>query len=114
MNSTGWPRGCLLENAAPHPSEPWLAVAGTNGEAEHGAVMVFDARTGALRSVAVHEGYVGWSDPGLLRWHPDGRRLATNVDTNGVALLDGVDWVGFAYPDATRAGGVRRRAGNAS
>ncbi|HVI03739.1 MAG TPA: hypothetical protein VM869_33835 [Enhygromyxa sp.] len=101
-----WPRGCLIENVAPHPTQPWLAVACTNAELEQGAVMIFDAQTGALRSAAIHEGYVGWSDPGLLRWHPDGRRIATNVDTNGIALLDGTTWVGFAYPDDTRDGGV--------
>lgn len=68
--------------------------------------MVFDAQIGTLRWLAMHEGFVGWSDPGLLRWHPDGRRIATNVDTNGIALLDGPTWVGFAYPDDTRDGGV--------
>lgn len=101
-----WPRRCLIENVAPHPTQPWLAVACTNAEEEHGAVMVVDALTGALRSVATHDGYVGWSDAGLLRWHPDGRRIATNVDTNGIALLDGTQWVGMAFPDDTRDGGV--------
>jgi WD40 repeat protein len=82
-------------------------VACTNAEEEHGAVLVFDAQTGSLRSVATHQGYVGWSGRGLLRWHPDGRRIATNVDTNGIALLDATTWVGFAYPDEGRDHGVR-------
>ncbi|MFO7564848.1 MAG: hypothetical protein R6X02_19545 [Enhygromyxa sp.] len=102
-----WPRHCLIENLAPHPTQPWLAVACTDSERERGAVMVFDAQTGTLHRVAARDGYVGWSDPGLLRWHPDGRRIATNVDTNGIALLDGTQWVGLAYPDETRDSGVR-------
>lgn len=103
---TSWPSHCLIENVAPHPTQPWLAVACTDAERERGAVMVFDAQAGTVRSVATRDGYVGWSDPGLLRWHPDGRRMATNVDTNGIALLDGTQWVGLAYPDETRDSGV--------
>jgi hypothetical protein len=45
-----WPRCCLVENAAIHPSEPWLAVACTNAEGETGAILVFDAHSGSLRS----------------------------------------------------------------
>lgn len=101
-----WPRGCLIENAAIHPREPWLAVACTNAEAERGAVLVFDAQTGSLRTSTLLDGYVGWSDPGLLRWHPDGVRLATNVGTNGIALLDRAALVGEAFPNDTRDGGV--------
>lgn len=101
-----WPRGCLIENAAVHPREPWLAVACTNSEAETGAVLVFDAQTGSLRSSTPIDGYVGWSDPGLLRWHPDGVRLGTNVSTNGIALLDKAELVGAAFPDETRDSGV--------
>lgn len=102
-----WPRGCLIENAAIHPREPWIAVACTNTEEETGAVLVFDAQTGSLRSSTAIEGYVGWSDPGLLRWHPDGVRLGTNVGTNGIALLDRAQLVGIAFPDDTRDGGVK-------
>lgn len=101
-----WPRGCLIENAAVHPREPWIAVACTNSAAETGAVLVFDAQTGSLRSSTPIDGYVGWSDRGLLRWHPDGVRLATNVSTNGIALLDRAELVGTAFPDQTRDGGV--------
>ena len=101
-----WPSKCLIENVAVHPTQPWLAVACTDSENERGAVLVLDAQTGAVRSVATRDGYVGWSDAGLLRWHPDGRRIATNVDTNGIALLDGTEWIGSAYPDDTRDGGV--------
>src|SRR5689334_6078104 len=101
-----WPSKCLIENVAVHPTQPWLAVACTDSENERGAVLVLDAQTGAVRSVATRDGYVGWSDAGLLRWHPDGRSIATNVDTNGIALLDGTEWIGSAYPDDTRDGGV--------
>lgn len=101
-----WPRGCLIENAAIHPYEPWLAVACTNSEAETGAILVFDAQTGSLRSSTTLDGYVGWSDAGLLRWHGDGVRLATNVGTNGIALLDRAELVGMAFPNDTRDGGV--------
>ncbi len=104
-----WPRGCLIENAAVHPHEPWIAVACTHSQAETGAVLVFDAQTGSLRSSTLIDGYVGWSDPGLLRWHPDGVRLGTNVSTNGIALLDKADLVGVAFPDETRDGGVGYR-----
>jgi hypothetical protein len=69
---------------------------------------VFDAEAGSLRSSTEFEDYVGWSEqPGLLRWHPDGRRLATNVGTNGIALLDRARIVGTAWPDETRDSGVR-------
>jgi hypothetical protein len=101
-----WPRGCLIENAAVHPREPWIAVACTNSQAETGAVLVFDAQTGSLRSSTLIDGFVGWSDPGLLRWHPDGVRLGTNVSTNGIALLDRAEFVGAAFPDETRDSGV--------
>lgn len=101
-----WPRGCLIENAAIHPREPWIAVACTNSAAETGAVLVFDAQTGSLRSSTPIDDYVGWSGRGLLRWHGDGVRLATNVGTNGIALLDRAELVGTAFPDQTRDGGV--------
>ena len=101
-----WPRRCLVENAAVHPHEPWLAVACTNAEDEVGAVLVFDARTGSLRSSTAIDGFVGWSDRGLLRWHPDGVRLGTNVGTNGIALLERAQYVGAAFPDETRDSGV--------
>ena len=101
-----WPRRCLIENAAVHPHEPWLAVACTDSEAGSGAVLVFDAQTGSLLSSTVIDDYVGWSDAGLLRWHPDGLRLGTNVSTNGIALLDRAEFVGAAFPDETRDSGV--------
>ena len=101
-----WPARCLIENAAVHPHEPWIAVACTDSEAERGAVLVFDAQTGSLRSSTEIDGYVGWSDPGRLRWHPDGVRLGTNVSTNGIALLDRAEFVGAAFPDETRDSGV--------
>lgn len=103
-----WPSGCLIEGVAVHPQRPWLAAACTNSVDEGGALMVFDAETGTLRSATAFEGYVGWSDDAkLLRWHPDGERLTTNVDTNGIALLRRAEIVGFAYPDETRDHGVR-------
>lgn len=101
-----WPHGCLIENAAIHPSEPWLAVACTNAEDETGAVLVFDAHRGSLRSSTPIDGFVGWSDRGLLRWHPDGVRLGTNVSTNGIGLIDRAQYVGAAFPDETRDSGV--------
>jgi hypothetical protein len=98
----------LIENVAVHPNQPWLAVACTDAEKQRGAVLVFDAQAGSLRSSTEFEDYVGWSEqPGLLRWHPDGRRLATNVGTNGIALLDRARIVGTAWPDETRDSGVR-------
>ncbi len=101
-----WPKGCLIENAAVHPQQPWLAVACTNPEAETGAVVVVDARSGAVRSVAPHEGYVGWSGAGLLQWHPDGERVVSNIDTNGIGLFGPSDWEASLFPDDTRDGGV--------
>ncbi len=50
--------------------------------------------------------YVGWDEPALVQWHPDGYRLVTNVGTNGLALLDRAVIVGQVYPDQTRDGGV--------
>jgi hypothetical protein len=103
-----WPARCLIENIAVHPVEPWLAVACTDAENERGAVLVFDARAGTLLSSTSFEGYVGWSQsPGVLRWHPGGTRLATNVDTNGIAVVDRARVVGRAFPDETRDSGVR-------
>jgi hypothetical protein len=101
-----WPRRCLVENAAVHPHQPWLAVACTDAAAELGAVLVFDALTGGLRSTTVIDGFVGWSNRHLLRWHPDGARLGTNVNTNGIGLVDRGEFVGAAFPDETRDGGV--------
>lgn len=101
-----WPRRCLVENAAVHPREPWLAVACTDAAAESGAVLVVDALTGSLRSTTVIDGTVGWSDTRLLRWHPDGLRLGTNVGTNGIGLVDRGEYIGAAFPDETRDGGV--------
>ena len=60
--------------------------------------MVLDASTGSLRSVTRFDTYVGWSEPHLMRWHPDGRRLTSNVGTNGIALLDRARLVGMAFP----------------
>jgi hypothetical protein len=106
--SPRWPSKCLIENVAVHPDRPWLAVACTDAENQRGAVLVFDAQAGALRSSTSFDDYVGWSEqPGLLRWHPDGRRLATNLGTNGIALLDGARIVGDAWPDEGRDSGVR-------
>jgi hypothetical protein len=101
-----WPAGCLIEGAAAHPTEPWLALACTNAAASTGAVLVFDASRGLLRSVTSFDDYVGWDDPALVQWHPDGLRLVTNVGTNGLALLDRAVIVGQVYPDQTRDGGV--------
>ncbi len=103
-----WPLRCTIEGVALHPHRPWLALACTDAATQEGAVLVFDAQTGTLRSSTAFESNVGWSDdPNLLRWHPDGDRLTTNVDTNGIALLRRADVVGFAYPDETRDHGVR-------
>lgn len=102
-----WPQGCLVENVAAHPREPWVAVACTNPEAEIGAVVVVDARSGALRSVAEHQGYVGWSGAGLLQWHPDGERVVSNLDTNGIGLFGPSAWEASLFPDDGRDHGVR-------
>jgi len=101
-----WPAGCLIEGAAAHPTEPWLALACTNAAAGTGAVLVFDASRGQLRSVTPFEDYVGWDEEALVQWHADGLRLVTNVGTNGLALLDRAAIVGQAHPDQTRDGGV--------
>ncbi|MEM6991569.1 MAG: hypothetical protein AAF721_13775 [Myxococcota bacterium] len=102
-----WPRRCLLENIATHPTQPWLAAACTDSEGERGAVLVFDVDRGTLRTATAFDDMVGWSDAGLLRWHPDGTRLATNVSTNGIAVLQRARYVGRAHPDDTRDGGVQ-------
>lgn len=102
-----WPRRCLINNIAVHPQHPWLAAACTDADAEIGAVLLFDAETPRLRSSIHLDGYVGWSeDRDLLRWHPDGQRLATNAETNGITLLRRGRLVGRAIPDETRDHGV--------
>lgn len=101
-----WLSRCLLENAAPHPKQPWLAVACTDSKEERGAVMVLDGATGTIRQLAPRDGYVGWSSWRLLQWHADGRRIASNIDTNGIGLVDGARWTGWAFPDETRDHGV--------
>lgn len=106
QSGAGWPRRCLLENVAIHPTQPWLAVACTDSEAETGAIMVLDTETGRWRSVTPYAGFVGWSDRGLLQWDPTGARLATNVDTNGIALVDRAEVVGTVFPDEGRDHGV--------
>lgn len=106
--SPRWPSNCLIGNVAVHPSQSRLAVACTDAENQRGAVLVLDAQAGSLCSSTGFGDYVGWSEqPGLLRWHPDGRRLATNVGTHGIALLDRARIVGDAWPDETRDSAVR-------
>lgn len=106
--SPRWPSNCLIENVGVHPSQPWLALACTDADNQRGAVLVIDVQAGSLRSSTSFDDNVGWSEqPGLLRWHPDGRRLATNVGTNGIASLDRARIVGQAWPDDTRDSGVR-------
>lgn len=107
--SPRWPSQCLIENVAVHPTQPWLTVACTNSAAQSGAVLVFDAESGQLRSATeLSDELVGWSEQeNLLRWHPEGQRLTTNVATNGIALLDRGRIVGSAHPDETRDSGVR-------
>lgn len=94
--------GCLVDDAAVHPSQPWLALACTNAEANLGAVLLVDLDTGTLRSTTLIEDYVGWPATDVLRWHPDGELLATNVGTNGIAVLENGEVLGMAFPDETR------------
>lgn len=101
-----WPQGCLIEGSALHPSQPWLAAACTNADAETGAVLVFDLAQGRLRAVTELPGYVGWSDANLVRWHVDGALLAVNVDTNGVLVLERGEPLQRLFPDDTRDSGV--------
>ncbi len=102
-----WPESCLVENLGVHPSKPWLALACTNSKAGSGAVLVFDVERGRLVSVTPHHDYVGWSEnPAVLRWHPNGKMLASNVGTNGIGLFDRASYVGAAHPDETRDSGV--------
>jgi len=71
-------------------------------------VLVFDGKTGLQRTNTPYESYVGWAeDRGLMKWHPDRARLATNLSTNGIGVLRGGRWVGSASPDETRDHGVR-------
>lgn len=103
-----WPRGCLIEGFAIHPHQPWLAAACTNSDEDTGAILVFDAHAGRLRAVTPYEHGLGWTgDRELLRWHPDGRDLATNVSTNGIGLVRAGQFVGAAFPDETRDSGTR-------
>ena len=97
-----WPVGCFVEVTASHPSQPWLALACTNAEANMGAVLVVDLDSGTLRSSTLIEDYVGWPATDVLRWHPDGELLATNVGTNGIAVLANGEVLGMAFPDETR------------
>lgn len=104
-----WPRRCLLQNVARHPDQPWLAAACTDAETESnaGAVVLFDTQTGRVRSSTDMGQWAGWNEnPNLMRWHPDGERLFTNVSTNGIALLHLGRLVGEALPDETRDNGV--------
>ncbi|MEB2311262.1 MAG: hypothetical protein OZ921_01720 [Sorangiineae bacterium] len=118
-----WPRRCLIENVAIHPSRPWLAAACTadaldaRDESEQGPassgeayILVFDAELGTIRTATqvIGEGdSAGWSEnKDLLRWHPDGRRLAANMGLNGIGLFENARFVGVAFPDETRDSGV--------
>lgn len=118
-----WPRRCLIENVAIHPSRPWLAAACTSdtldarderepGPASSGEayILVFDAELGAVRTATqvIGEGdTAGWMEnEDLLRWHPDGRRLAANMSLNGIGLFEDARFVGVAFPDETRDSGV--------
>lgn len=102
-----WPESCLVENLGVHPSKPWLALACTNSKAGSGAVLVFAVERGKLLSVTPHDDFVGWSENrAVLRWHPNGRMLASNVGTNGIGLFDRASFVGAAHPDETRDSGV--------
>ena len=101
-----WPKGCLIENAALHPSQPWLAVACSDVEEENGAILLFDLDAGTLRSAVRMQGWVGWNEAELLRWHPDGRQLASNVQTNGIVVFKDAQPIGHIFPDETRDTGV--------
>lgn len=104
-----WPPLCVIENVAVHPWQPWLTAACTHADsaASTGAVVLFDATTGRVRASTHFDSYVGWlENSDLLRWHPDGQRLATNVSTNGIAVLRRGQIVGSAFPDDTRDSGV--------
>lgn len=86
-----WPRGCLIKWASAHATQPWVALACATAEDDYdevtGALIVVDAGTGTLRSVtAFDEGVSDFED--RLRWHPDGTRIAVNIGTNGLAIVD--------------------------
>lgn len=106
-NDAGWPAGCLIENVTRHPTRPWLTAACTNAEEERSAVLIFDWDLGRLVYAHHHQGYAGWEgNLDVLRWHPDGDRLGTNVDTNGILVLRDGAVYGSALPDDTRDSGV--------
>lgn len=50
---------------------------------------------------------MGWSGAGLLQWHPDGKRVVSNLDTNGIGLFGPSAWEASLYPDDARDHGVR-------
>lgn len=86
-----WPRGCLIKWASAHPTQPWVALACATAEDDYdevtGALIVVDAATGTLRSVtAFDDGVSDFED--RLRWHPDGTRIAVNIGTNGLAIVE--------------------------
>lgn len=102
-----WPAGCLIEGFAIHPQMPWLAAACTDPDEDLGAILVFDAQTGRLRAVTTYDYGLGWTgDRDLLRWHPGGQSLATNLSTNGIGLFRAGQFVGEVFPDETRDSGT--------
>ena len=59
MPDASWPSGSLVQGMAIHPQRPWLATACTNAVDQGGALLLFDAETGTLRSSTAFESYVG-------------------------------------------------------
>jgi hypothetical protein len=100
--SARWPRACLVENLGVHPTEPWLTLPCTR-DADFGSLLVFDVERLVLRTSTPVEQGAGWAgDLRVVRWHADGKRLACNVATHGIALFERGVLVGTAYPDDGR------------
>jgi hypothetical protein len=69
--------------------------------------MLVDVQTGRLRWATALDEHAGWhEDRHLIRWHPDGRRLAINSNLNGILVLRDGRIVGRAFPDEGRDSGV--------
>lgn len=95
-----WPQGCYIQDLGVHPKLPWLTVACSKND--FGAIVILDVHAGSLVSVSTTDEQVGWENSGLALWDATGTRLATNADTNSIAVLESGAFVGLNNPNDAR------------
>ena len=107
MSAARWPHRCEMTWLAPHPSKPLLAVAcsrfAIDGDAnsEDGALLVVDTQSGRLRTVTrINRSVSGFDD--MLAWNRDATRIAANIGTNVIAIVEGAKVVFRRSPDGGR------------